>query len=181
VTSITYSAPTNGNWQDPTIGICLTEICNDGIDNDGDGLIDCEDPECAPPTANPTTLTTCDNSNETGSGVFFLHDANNIVTSVTGVIISYHPNLADAQNDVNQLISPYTSSDAVVYTRVENTNGCYATALITLNVGTKCVESCVNGIDDDGDGLVDTQDSECPCSGNKAPHYSQCLMSIYFP
>ena len=23
-----------------------TEICNDGLDNDGDGLIDCDDPEC---------------------------------------------------------------------------------------------------------------------------------------
>jgi hypothetical protein len=22
------------------------EICDDGIDNDGDGLIDCDDPEC---------------------------------------------------------------------------------------------------------------------------------------
>jgi len=56
VTSITYSAPTNGNWQEPTIGVCLPVIYNEGIDNDGDGLIDCEDPECASPTANPATL-----------------------------------------------------------------------------------------------------------------------------
>jgi len=25
---------------------CLVEICNDGIDNDGDGFIDCEDLDC---------------------------------------------------------------------------------------------------------------------------------------
>ena len=23
------------------------EVCDDGIDNDGDGLVDCEDPDCA--------------------------------------------------------------------------------------------------------------------------------------
>lgn len=25
---------------------CIDEVCNDGIDNDGDGLTDCEDSEC---------------------------------------------------------------------------------------------------------------------------------------
>ncbi|MDM9630611.1 hypothetical protein [Robiginitalea aurantiaca] len=25
---------------------CIAEICDDGLDNDGDGLTDCEDPEC---------------------------------------------------------------------------------------------------------------------------------------
>ena len=145
--------------------ICI-EICDDGVDNDGDGLVDCDEPTCIP-VANPALLTTCDNSNETGSGTFFLHDANNTVTSVSGMSISYHPNLADAQNDVNILISPYTSFDGTVYARVENTlSGCYATSLITINVGAKCVESCVNNLDDDGDGLIDQQDSECPCNGN---------------
>ncbi|MFK7809929.1 MAG: hypothetical protein AB8F74_19145 [Saprospiraceae bacterium] len=45
VTSITYTDPPNDQWQDPLTGACLTEICNDGIDNDGDGLIDCFDCE----------------------------------------------------------------------------------------------------------------------------------------
>jgi len=46
VTSITYNLPANSNWQDPSMGSCLTEICNDGIDNDGDGLVDCMDFDC---------------------------------------------------------------------------------------------------------------------------------------
>ncbi len=29
-----------------SISFCTVEICNDGIDNDGDGLIDCEDDDC---------------------------------------------------------------------------------------------------------------------------------------
>jgi hypothetical protein len=36
------------------------EICNDGIDNDGDGLEDCSDPECIPPV--PGTITASDNT-----------------------------------------------------------------------------------------------------------------------
>jgi hypothetical protein len=38
-------------------GALVVEICDDGIDNDDDGLVDAEDPDCAtpvPPTASPT-------------------------------------------------------------------------------------------------------------------------------
>ena len=149
--------------------VACEEICDNGIDDDLDGLIDCEDDECIP-AANPATLNTCDNSNMTGSGVFFLHDANPTVSTESGVVISYHPNLSDAQNGINNLISPHTSSDGTVYTRVERmSTGCYNTALITLNVGAKCVESCVNKVDDDGDGLIDCLDSDCPCCTVNAP------------
>ena len=48
VTAITYTSPPDGGWQDASVAICFTEICNDGIDNDTDGLIDCYDcAECA--------------------------------------------------------------------------------------------------------------------------------------
>ena len=163
VTSITYTDPPNNEWQNPLIGSCLSEICDDGIDNDGDGDADCDDSDCIP-NANPASLNTCDNSNMTGSGVFFLHDANPTVSTESGVVISYHSNLSDAQNGINNLISPYTSSDGTVYVRVERTStGCFNTAQITLDVGIKCVESCVNGVDDDGDGLIDCIDPDCPC------------------
>lgn len=39
-----------GNSQDATIVSC-PEICNDGVDNDGDQLIDCDDSDCILPTA----------------------------------------------------------------------------------------------------------------------------------
>ena len=166
VVSNIYISPPNNTWQNSLIGSCLPEICDDGIDNDGDGDSDCNDSDCIP-SANPASLNTCDNSNMTGSGVFFLHDANPTVSTESGVVISYHPNLSDAQSGINNLISPHTSSDGTVYARVERiSTGCFNTALITLDVGAKCVESCVNGVDDDGDSLIDTQDSDCPCNGN---------------
>lgn len=38
---------TDPNWNSScAIILCTFEICNDGIDNDGDGLIDCEDDDC---------------------------------------------------------------------------------------------------------------------------------------
>ncbi len=45
VNSIIYQTPATTAWQDSTQG-CL-EICGNGIDDDGDGLIDDEDPDCA--------------------------------------------------------------------------------------------------------------------------------------
>ncbi len=170
VTSITYILPPNNYWQNPLIGPCLPEICDDYIDNDGDGNTDCDDTDCIP-EANPATLVTCDNSNGTGSGIFFLYEVNPIVTTSTGVAISYHGSLSDAQNDINILVSPYSGSDGVVYVRVERiSTGCFNTALITLDVGVICLENCNNGIDDDGDGLIDCDDTDCPCCKADAPN-----------
>ncbi len=146
-----------------------TEICDDGIDNDLDGDIDCDDTDCVP-LATSTTLVTCDNSNLSGQGTFILHDANPIVSSESGVMISYHATLTDAQGGINPLTSPYTSGDGAVYVRVERiSSGCFAVAMITLNVDVKCVENCGNGIDDDGDGLIDCDDPDCPCCKAYAP------------
>ncbi|MFT6807222.1 MAG: hypothetical protein ACJA01_000441 [Saprospiraceae bacterium] len=45
VTTIVYEEPPTMNWQD-SLQTCL-EICDNGIDDDGDGLIDDFDPDCA--------------------------------------------------------------------------------------------------------------------------------------
>lgn len=165
VTSITYTSPPNNTWQNHLVGPCLTEICGNGIDDDGDGNKDCDDKDCKPET-NPAVLNTCDHSNMAGLGVFFLHDANNTITTQIGMAISYHTTLSDTENDISPLASPYISSNTTVFARVENSIGCYNTALVTLNVGTKCVENCINGIDDDGDGLLDSDDPDCPYCGS---------------
>jgi hypothetical protein len=120
--------------------------------------------------ANNAVLNTCDNSNMAGQGVFFLHDANAVVSTESGVAISYHPSSADAENDTNILISPYTSTSVTIYARVEKiSTGCVDISAITLNVEPKCVENCNNNLDDDGDGLIDCDDPDCPCCDAYAP------------
>ncbi len=53
---------TDDNGCTATAGVFLyePEICNDGIDNDGDGLTDCADPDCAAPSpGTPTNPAAC--------------------------------------------------------------------------------------------------------------------------
>lgn len=151
-----------------TMNPCI-EFCDNGEDDDGDGLVDCDDSDCRP-SATPALLSACDNTNGGGIGQFFLHDINTTVNNSTGISISYHGNLADAQSNSNILLSPYNSSATTIYVRVENdTSSCFSTSLITLNIGTTCAENCINGLDDDGDGLIDCDDSDCPCCEANAP------------
>jgi hypothetical protein len=69
------------------------EICNDGIDNDNDGLTDCDDPDCVPaaPTFSPLT-TVCQNVTTTytathasaTSFIWTVPNSANIITALTG-------------------------------------------------------------------------------------------------
>jgi hypothetical protein len=43
VDGLTYAYPSNTNWQNSSASSQCIEICNNGIDDDGDGLIDCQD------------------------------------------------------------------------------------------------------------------------------------------
>lgn len=46
VSTHSYAAIVNNTWQNSVVGSCLTEICDNGIDDDGDGLVDCADSSC---------------------------------------------------------------------------------------------------------------------------------------
>ncbi|MEZ4856737.1 MAG: PKD domain-containing protein [Gelidibacter sp.] len=76
------------------------------------------------PVANvPTPLAYCDPDSD-GFGVFTLTDVDTEITGgVAGLTVSYHETMADAENDVNALISPYNNIVAntqTVYARVES-------------------------------------------------------------
>jgi hypothetical protein len=46
---------------DVDAGLVNSEICNDGFDNDGDGLVDCADPDCGVVTITNKTVSSCIN------------------------------------------------------------------------------------------------------------------------
>lgn len=46
ILGITYTPPTENLWQNPTTGTCLPEDCTNAVDDDGDGLVDCDDDDC---------------------------------------------------------------------------------------------------------------------------------------
>ncbi len=88
----------------------------------------------ASPSASPTTIIAC------GEGVsaasFNLSDGNNTVLGgQTGMAVSYHTSASNAQNGSNPLTSPYAANNGTtIYARVETTEGCYATASVTLAI-----------------------------------------------
>lgn len=104
------------------------------------------DPTCRPyqeiqvvvnpkPTAAPASLAVCENTLGGGQGTFTLSDADDTVDgSQTGITVTYHPTLTDANNDTNQLPDSYTGNAGSIFARAENAQGCFATSTITLTV-----------------------------------------------
>ena len=102
---------------------------------------------------------------------FDLSLANEMVTSATAALISYHTSSSDAQANTGALSSPYTALDGtVLIARIEDpATGCIAYAEVTLRVvpenGPTGTDKDMDGIedgadrDDDNDGLTD--EMEC--------------------
>ena len=135
---------------------CTDEDCSDGVDNDGDGLIDCADPDCKP-TINSvnTTVPTC--ANKTSGQIIINATSTSALTySITNVPVYQSSNTFS-----NLGIGSYTI-------RVKNASGCiseYVNNHVVLDIST-CVEICNDGIDNDGDGLIDCDDPDCEDVGN---------------
>ena len=117
------------------------------------------------PVANvPTPLEYCDPDSD-GFGVFTLTDADNEITGgAAGLTVTYHETLADAENNVNPLVSPYNNiviNTQTVYARVESatiaTDCATIVALVLIvnpdpqiELDLTALEEC----DDDTDGIT---------------------------
>ncbi len=126
-----------------------TESCINNIDDDGDGLVDCADPDCA----NSFAVTT----NATSSSVCLGQSTNISASAAGGGPFTYNWSNG-LGNGISHNITPNSTTTYEV--TVTNGSGCTATAQLTIVVN-NCVENCTNGIDDDGDGLVDCDDPAC--------------------
>lgn len=130
--------------------------CMDGVDNDGDGFIDCEDDSCLPRiesvvTTLPTNCPTLDNASIEIISIF-----PNIEYSIDdGLTFSPDPIFSDISQDTfNIMIRNMNTQCAQAYEQNP----------IIIVTDTTCIlpnEICTDGIDNDFDGLVDCLDDDC--------------------
>jgi len=189
--------------------VCDEEICGNGIDDDGDGLIDQLDDDCC---SFPATITTQAEDVTTNGGVAIRSDnagfngigyADYPGSQGSGVNLSWSENVSSGGNfylTIRYALNGTTSARPLnlyvngVLSSTFNLTGTggwssyqTVTNTVTLITGinnfvlaadagsvgpnvdemmlTLCgVEICDNGIDDDGDGLTDCNDSDCVVS-----------------
>ena len=196
------------------------EICNDGFDNDGDGLIDCRDPDCA---GDPACAVSGSGDNCTGpkalvfntSGVAtasgnnnspFLNDTTSAGCGGSGNDVVYSFTLTATKTVTVTLTNQSTTLIPVIYLRstctsttelicaggsAGGTAGANATLTTSLSAGTYFLwvdgfqstagsfsisvntggattreTICNDFIDNDGDGLTDSQDPDCLSAPN---------------
>lgn len=94
--------------------------------------------------ADTVTLKQCDDNND-GFSAFNLNQITpSLVANATGLTITFHEELLQAQEDTGAIANTtaYTNaivSNDVIYARIENENGCYKTAQINLHVATTSI------------------------------------------
>ncbi|MBK9016575.1 MAG: hypothetical protein IPM82_22255 [Saprospiraceae bacterium] len=150
-----------------TVASCV-ENCTNGIDDDGDGLIDCADSSCGIIIESDTYFSICSGDQVTftvyasgGSGAYTYAWDNGLGTGQT------------------KTVSPLVTTNYTV--TVTPTVGCTGTKTIQVVVA-NCPEDCSNGLDDDFDGLIDCEDPDCALVG--APQlanddYTTCPGTVY--
>jgi hypothetical protein len=162
--------------------------CSDGVDNDGDGLIDGDDPDCVQP---PECSDNVDNNDpedtlvdEDDPGCHTDGDPNN-----PG---SYDPtDNNETDNAVPECSDNVDNNDAEDTLADEDDPGCHTdgdpnnpgsydpndTSEINSPEGPPGDPSCSDGIDNDGDGLIDQLDPGCQ-SPEGPPNHPSCSDGI---
>jgi cysteine-rich repeat protein len=136
----------------------VVEICDNRIDDDADGKTDCEDLDCKdhPPACMPEI---CDNSrDEDGDGQFDCADSDCFADPMC--------EHSQCGNDVIDTGEECDGAELGGKTCVSQgfVSGALACRTCRLDVSgctAQAVESCSNGSDDDADGKVDCDDSQC--------------------
>ncbi len=119
-------------------GSCLTsgtyyiQISSLTTTNDGDFDLNVSiDPEVM---ATAATLELCENADDSAVADFVLSDADATVLNGQSLSVTYHSTQSDADAGSGALSTPYNSGSTIIYARVDNGNGCYATSQVTLTV-----------------------------------------------
>lgn len=117
------------------------ELCTNGVDDDGDGLVDCEDPDCANDVACTSTVVVppVDSGSPPEDSGTPPTDSGTPEQCTNGVDDDDDGLVDCADPDCAQHEACQSPPDS----------------------GPPPAEQCTNGLDDDGDGLVDCADPDC--------------------
>ena len=128
--------------------------CSDGIDNDGDGLLDCEDEDDC---LNSDSRSSCqesacdDNQDDDGDNFTDCEDSQCFENVACKGVVGEE-----------ELCGDGTDNDANGDVDCDDRECCGDPACQGENASSNCLpEHCGNGVDDDGDGLSDCDDPEC--------------------
>ena len=128
-------------------------VCNDGLDNDGDGSIDCDDTSCAKPM-----LTSIVKSEPTQSSCPEGDNGSLTITAENTTRYSKDGGLSWQSTGIFHNLKGGTYT----ITLINDLTGCTKdTTLILMKVA--CDEICNDGLDNDGDGSIDCDDLGCEC------------------
>jgi hypothetical protein len=131
--------------------ITCVENCTNGIDDDGEGLADCDDPDCVVDVYAGSDLSSC------------IGDSVTISITATGstqpYVYSWSHGLGNGQTK-----TILTASNATYSITVTGATGCTGTDQVEVTVY-PCPEVCTDGLDNDADGLVDCDDPDCAITG----------------
>jgi len=149
------------------------EICGNGVDDDGNGLTDCQDPRCAGALGCAVTPELCDNSiDDDGDGQIDCQDPDCLSDpACLGKVELCGNGIDDDGDGLTDCQDPKCVNDPACSGKHELCdNGvdddgdgrldCEDPDCKSLP-GCKQKEDCTNGVDDDGDGKLDCDDPDC--------------------
>ncbi len=131
-------------------------LCSDGIDNDGDGLVDLSDPDCAPfvppppPPQENTSALCADGIDNDGDGLVDLNDPD---------CAPFIPPPPPSREDTLALCTDGVDNDSDGLIDFADPDCAPFVPPPPPSENTSIL--CADGIDNDGDGLIDLNDPDC--------------------
>ncbi len=171
---ICASAPSNGGGF--TTGVCVATTklctctptaetgakCGDGLDNDCDGLIDCEDPDCQDRGSGGQA---CDGRGHTCSAAIAGASSCSVCAGNGGAAQAVETNCAEGKdNDCDGLVDcadPDCASAFAICTAAGKTCSPITASCVCQGPEAARELSCGDGQDNDCDGKIDCADSDC--------------------